>query len=62
MPGGPKPSRVIKFDDNAACLDEQSQFTCADDKILIDMRDEIINAPSENVVYWQIQEKVRLAQ
>ena len=66
MPHGPKPNRVIKFDDVASRYeqprDEQLQFTCADDKILMDVKDEIINAPNEKAVYWHIQEKVRLAQ
>lgn len=61
MPDGPRPSQVIKFD-NVACQDEQPQFTSADDQILMDMRDEIVNAPNKKVIYCQIHEKVRLAQ
>lgn len=63
MADGPKPSRIIKFDEKAAedeqqDDDEEPPFTREDDKILREMKDEIIHAKSQKAIYKRIQKMV----
>jgi len=63
MPDGPKPTKKINFDDfqlTPDVADGGPHFTRADDKILMDMKDEIIHAANEEAVYKQIQRQVCL--
>lgn len=60
MPDGPKPTKKIDFADFPARDDDKPYFTRADDKILMDMKDEIIHAANEKTVYKKIQRQVRL--
>lgn len=63
MPNGPMPTKKIDFDDFQPTpdgADDEPSFTRADDKILMDMKDEIIHAANEKAVYRKIQKQVRL--
>ncbi|KAF8420210.1 hypothetical protein EV426DRAFT_701763 [Tirmania nivea] len=57
MPDGPRPTQKIDFDDFQPTPDEGGEpyFSRADDEILMDMKDEIIQAANEKAVYKKIQ-------